>query len=51
MGCRFVGNFRGEVMKVGAELFIFVADLRELGGNGVQLGRNNHNTGECSAEN
>jgi len=38
VGCRFVGNLRGEVREVGAKLLIFLADLRELGGDGVQLG-------------
>ena len=42
MGCRFVGNFRGEVIEVGAKLLIFLTDLSELGVDGVQLGGYGH---------
>jgi len=37
-------------MKVGAELLIFLTDLRELGGNGVQLGRDSYYTRDCGTE-
>jgi len=35
MGSRFVDDVRGEVVDVGAKLLIFLADLRELGVDGV----------------
>jgi len=43
MGGYFVGNPRGEVVQVGAELLIFLLDFGELVGGRVELGGNCHN--------
>ena len=50
MGCRFVGHPRGEGVKVGAELLVFLADFGELGGDGVELGRDSHYGRDCGTE-
>ena len=50
MGARFVGNFRGEVVVVGAELLIFLADLRELGVDEVQLGGDGQYASDSGAD-
>jgi len=50
MGCRFIGYFRGEVVEVGAELLIFLADVSELGCNSVQLVGDSHYARDCGTE-
>jgi len=50
MGCRFVGNFRGDLLNVGAEFRVLFADLREVGVNGVQLGGHGHDAGDWGAD-
>jgi len=50
-GCRFVGNFREQVVEVGGKRLISLADFRELGVDGVQQGGDSHHAGDGGAEN
>jgi len=38
MGCRFVGHIREEIVEVGTEFLVFIADFGDLDVDGVKLG-------------
>ena len=51
MGGRFVGNYQREVVEFDTELLVFLADLRELVTDGIQLGGDSHYARDGGAKN